>query len=93
MRASVTKLSSLYSSKYKPLEYQPYFRYSTAGRSVLENAQPVCVQTLRGQIAIAQNGNLTTAKSLRQELLEKGLWFPSLTLCVTGIYRNWHVQN
>lgn len=48
-------------------------RYSTTGRSTLENAQPMIVQTLRGQIAIAQNGNLTTAKTLRQELLEKGV--------------------
>jgi amidophosphoribosyltransferase len=31
------------------------------------------VQTLRGQIGVAQNGNLTTAKSLRQQLLQKGV--------------------
>jgi len=48
-------------------------RYSTAGRSTLENCQPVVVQTLKGQIAVAQNGNLTTAKSLKQILLQKGI--------------------
>jgi len=48
-------------------------RYSTAGKSVLENAQPVVVRTLRGQIGLAQNGNLTAAKSLRKMLLEKGV--------------------
>jgi hypothetical protein len=31
------------------------------------------VQTLKGQIAVAQNGNLTTAKSLKQILLQKGI--------------------
>ncbi|KYQ92657.1 amidophosphoribosyltransferase [Tieghemostelium lacteum] len=50
-------------------------RYSTAGKSTINNAQPVIVQTLHGQIGIAQNGNLTTAKSLRKELLEKGVGF------------------
>ncbi|EGC40044.1 hypothetical protein DICPUDRAFT_52300 [Dictyostelium purpureum] len=50
-------------------------RYSTAGKSTLINAQPVIVQTLHGQIGIVQNGNLTTAKSLRKELMEKGVGF------------------
>lgn len=48
-------------------------RYSTAGKSTIENAQPMVVQTLKGQIAVAQNGNLTTAKSLKRILLEKGI--------------------
>jgi amidophosphoribosyltransferase len=48
-------------------------RYSTTGRSTLENAQPMFIQTLRGHIAVCQNGNLTTAKTLRQGLLEKGI--------------------
>eukprot|EP01132_Coremiostelium_polycephalum_P002497 gene2497-3089_t len=50
-------------------------RYSTAGKSTINNAQPVIVQTLHGQIGIVQNGNLTTAKTLRKELLEKGIGF------------------
>ena len=48
-------------------------RYSTAGRSAIENCQPMVVQTLKGQIAVAQNGNLTTAKSLKRILLQKGI--------------------
>jgi len=48
-------------------------RYSTAGRSSIENAQPMVIQTLKGQIAVAQNGNLTTAKSLKQILMQKGV--------------------
>ena len=47
-------------------------RYATAGRSNVENAQPVIVQTLHGPLAIAQNGNLTTHGSLRQKLLKRG---------------------
>lgn len=50
-----------------------FHRYSTAGRSTIENSQPMVVQTLKGQIAVAQNGNLTTAKSLKQLLLQKGI--------------------
>ncbi|KAM9997281.1 hypothetical protein ACTFIZ_006638 [Dictyostelium cf. discoideum] len=50
-------------------------RYSTAGKSTIVNAQPVIVQTLHGQIGIVQNGNLTTAKSLRKELMQKGVGF------------------
>jgi len=48
-------------------------RYSTAGGSNLNNAQPVVVQTYHGKIAVAENGNLTTQKSLRQELLKRGI--------------------
>ncbi|KAF2072009.1 hypothetical protein CYY_006672 [Polysphondylium violaceum] len=65
-------------SNLKPLKGQMaigHTRYSTAGKSTLVNAQPVIVQTLHGQVGIVQNGNLTTAKSLRKELLEKGIGF------------------
>jgi len=48
-------------------------RYSTSGRSVLENAQPVTVQTYHGEISIAQNGNLTTQKSLKKKLMKNGV--------------------
>ncbi|GAM17513.1 hypothetical protein SAMD00019534_006880, partial [Acytostelium subglobosum LB1] len=50
-------------------------RYSTAGKSTIINAQPVIVQTLHGQVGIVQNGNLTTAQSLRKELLQAGVGF------------------
>jgi amidophosphoribosyltransferase len=48
-------------------------RYSTSGKSTLENTQPVTVQTFRGEISIAQNGNLTTQKSLKKKLMENGV--------------------
>jgi len=49
-------------------------RYSTAGgkSSYLDNAQPVTVSTVLGKLTVAQNGNLTTHKKLRTELLESG---------------------
>ncbi|MEK7675053.1 MAG: amidophosphoribosyltransferase [Verrucomicrobiota bacterium] len=50
-------------------------RYSTAGSSQLLNAQPLTGNCLRGQIAIAHNGNLTNAVQLRDELESKGVMF------------------
>ncbi len=35
-------------------------RYSTTGTSNLRNAQPLTIDCMRGQIAVAHNGNLTT---------------------------------
>lgn len=50
-------------------------RYSTTGSSHLLNAQPLTVDCVRGQIAIAHNGNLTNAARLRDELEAKGSIF------------------
>jgi amidophosphoribosyltransferase len=50
-------------------------RYSTTGSSHLRNAQPLTGNCLRGQIAIAHNGNLTNAAHLRDELEAKGIMF------------------
>ena len=46
-------------------------RYSTTGSSHLRNAQPLTGDSKRGQIAIAHNGNLTNAASLREELEDR----------------------
>ena len=48
-------------------------RYSTAGSSTIENAQPVLVSSRGGHIALAHNGNLTNAGELRVELEELGI--------------------
>jgi amidophosphoribosyltransferase len=50
-------------------------RYSTTGSSALRNAQPLTGNCLRGQIAVAHNGNLTNAAGLRDELEAKGIMF------------------
>lgn len=56
-----------------------HVRYSTAGRSVYENAQPIVTQYSKGAISIAHNGNLTNADRLRSELSEKGAIFQTDT--------------
>ncbi len=50
-------------------------RYSTTGSSHLKNAQPLTVDCVRGQIAVAHNGNLTNAAQLRDELERAGVPF------------------
>jgi amidophosphoribosyltransferase len=54
-----------------------HVRYSTAGASRLRNAQPITANTARGPIAIAHNGNLTNAESLRREMERDGAIFQS----------------
>jgi amidophosphoribosyltransferase len=50
-------------------------RYSTAGDTVLLNAQPFSVACNKGNIAVAHNGNITNAIELRQELERDGSIF------------------
>ena len=50
-------------------------RYSTTGTSTIKNAQPFVVDCLRGQLAVAHNGNLINAAVLRDELERKGSIF------------------
>jgi amidophosphoribosyltransferase len=54
-----------------------HVRYSTAGSSVLKNAQPFSVEYSKGSLAIAHNGNLTNAKIVREELENYGSIFQS----------------
>jgi amidophosphoribosyltransferase len=50
-------------------------RYSTAGDSALLNAQPILVQSNKGQIAVAHNGNLVNANQIRARLEGQGSIF------------------
>src|SRR5439155_23327868 len=50
-------------------------RYSTTGTSTIKNAQPLVVDCVRGQMAIAHNGILINADLLRDELERKGSIF------------------
>jgi len=52
-----------------------HVRYSTTGSSTLLNSQPLGVDTARGQLAIAHNGNLVNAAALRDELENRGSIF------------------
>lgn len=48
-------------------------RYSTTGSSNIRNAQPYLIETMYGPLAVAHNGNLTNALSLRRMLLARGV--------------------
>jgi amidophosphoribosyltransferase len=50
-------------------------RYSTAGDSALLNAQPILVQSNKGSIAVAHNGNLINATDVRSRLERQGSIF------------------
>ena len=50
-------------------------RYSTAGTSVLANAQPILAGYREGPLGLAHNGNLTNADALRSDLVAKGSIF------------------
>src|SRR5213594_1753323 len=50
-------------------------RYSTTGDSALLNAQPIMVQSNKGMIALAHNGNLTNAQEIRNRMEAQGSIF------------------
>ena len=54
-----------------------HVRYSTAGGSMLCNAQPIVASTSKGPIAVAHNGNLTNGAELRRQLEAEGAIFNS----------------
>ena len=52
-------------------------RYSTTGATIQRNIQPFFADLWGGGFAIAHNGNITNALSLRDELIRKGSIFQS----------------
>src|SRR5213082_1912362 len=50
-------------------------RYSTAGDSALLNAQPILVQSNKGRVVLAHNGNLVNAPEIRARLETQGSIF------------------
>ncbi len=66
-------------SKLKGTHALGHTRYSTAGSSTRVNAQPLCVKYKNGSLALAHNGNLTNAVSLRRSLEEGGSIFTTTT--------------
>jgi amidophosphoribosyltransferase len=50
-------------------------RYSTTGDSALLNAQPIRVESTKGLIAIAHNGNLVNLGNIRSRLEREGAYF------------------
>ena len=54
-------------------------RYATTGETVLRNVQPLFAEFAFGGLAIAHNGNLTNALTLRDRLVKRGCLFQSTT--------------
>jgi amidophosphoribosyltransferase len=54
-----------------------HVRYSTAGGSMLCNAQPLVASTAKGPFAVAHNGNLVNGDAVRAELESRGAIFNS----------------
>lgn len=52
-----------------------HVRYSTAGGSTRENAQPLVLNYIKGTLGLAHNGNLVNAPELRRELELDGAIF------------------
>lgn len=63
-----------------------HVRYATTGETVLRNVQPLYADLATGGIAIAHNGNLTNARTLRKELVGRGAIFQSTTDTETIIH-------
>jgi amidophosphoribosyltransferase len=52
-----------------------HVRYSTAGESCIENAQPLVLNYIKGTLGLVHNGNLINAPELRHELEYDGAIF------------------
>jgi len=54
-----------------------HVRYSTTGETALRNVQPLFAELSTGGFAIAHNGNISNAMTLRRELVQSGSIFQS----------------
>ena len=54
-----------------------HVRYGTSGNNSIANVQPFLFHFHDGDVALAHNGNLTNAKSLKQKLEDEGAVFQS----------------
>jgi amidophosphoribosyltransferase len=54
-----------------------HVRYSTAGKKSAHNHQPIYAELSCGFLALAHNGNLTNAMTLRNKLIKRGSIFQS----------------
>ncbi len=68
-----------------------HVRYSTTGSSILANAQPFVVHHRKRSYAIAHNGNLVNAHTLKRELEETGSIFQ--TTMDTEIFLHYFVKS
>lgn len=52
-----------------------HVRYGTTGLDAKKNAQPICINHMNGNLALAHNGNLVNSYELRKELESTGSIF------------------
>src|SRR4051794_25666276 len=71
-----------------------HVRYSTTGETAMRNVQPLFAELSSGGFAVAHNGNLSNAMTLRRELVRRGAIFQSTSdtetiihLVATSTYR------
>ena len=71
-----------------------HVRYATSGETALRNVQPLYADLASGGFAIAHNGNISNAKTLKRELVRRGSIFQSTSdtetiihLVATSTYR------
>jgi amidophosphoribosyltransferase len=63
-----------------------HVRYSTTGGTIFRNVQPLFAEFAFGGLALGHNGNLTNARTLRRNLVERGCLFQSTTDTETIIH-------
>lgn len=74
--SEVFKNDNIFSDVLKGYAAIGHNRYSTTGASESrKNIQPFVVNYRKGNLAIAHNGNLTNAKTIRDELVKEGAIF------------------
>lgn len=56
-----------------------HVRYGTTGMDAKRNVQPILINHIKGQLALAHNGNLTNSYELRNSLENKGSIFHTTT--------------
>ncbi|MFN9789598.1 MAG: amidophosphoribosyltransferase [Holosporales bacterium] len=56
-----------------------HVRYATTGATILRNVQPLFAELTFGGFALAHNGNLTNALTLRKQLIAQGSIFQATT--------------
>lgn len=84
---NVKKSMGLVTEVFRPKDFEElhghigvgHVRYSTTGSSRLVNVQPLVIDTAHGLIAVAHNGNLVNAKTLRDEFEAHGSIFQTST--------------
>lgn len=68
-----------------------HVRYSTTGKSLIENAQPLVAKYKGSSLALAHNGNLVNADALREILEDSGAIFQTST--DTEVFANMVARN